>query len=580
MTSSPQRAESLSKKEDLGDSTSSSEKVPTSTLKDLEYSRDVSDQRTDQGPGVGEARVAKVDGNGRAIHTIRGMKPRHLQLMAIGGTIGTGLFVGTGGALIDSGPLSLLLGFILYSGMVWCVSQCTGEITTMLPLEGGFTHHSGRFVDPAVGFAQSWNYVYGTMTFLCAELSAISGLFSYWAPEVSPAVWISIGLVVIFTMNCMGSRVYGECEFWFASFKVILILGLIMMTFIMMVGGNPQHEAFGFTYWRNPGPMAEFIETGPLGRFLGLWNTLIFAAFAIGGPEYISIAAGEAINPREVIPKAIRRVFWRLCFFYIVGALCVGILVAYNDPALIAATSEGKGAAASPFVVALKNRGIGGLDHLINALILTSAWSCGSSFTFCGVRGLHSMSLDGRAPKIFSRTIGGTPIFALLFMCSVGLLSFMVVDQGSAKVFSWFVNLSACSSLLNYILIIITWLRFNEGLKAQGIPRSSLPFRGLFMPYSAWISLVGMTLITLFNGFEIFIHGHWDLQGFFTAYFGLGLFLVLFVGWKLVKRTSFIKPSEMDFHSGKAEIDLDQAYWEANKVAPTTAWQKFVEWLL
>ena len=112
------------------------------------------------GPGVGSARLFEKDASGHAIHTIRGLKPRHLQMIAVGGTIGTGLFVGTGGALAKAGPLGLFLAFVIYASMVWCVCQCTGEVTTMFPLEGGFAHHSGRFVDPAVGFAQSWNYFY------------------------------------------------------------------------------------------------------------------------------------------------------------------------------------------------------------------------------------------------------------------------------------------------------------------------------------------------------------------------------------------------------------------------------------
>ena len=380
-------------------------------------------------------------------------------------------------------------------------------------------------------------------------------------------------------MNCMGSKFYGECEFWFASFKVILIIGLILMTFIMMVGGNPQNDAFGFRYWNNPGPIAEYIETGDLGRFMGWWAALIFAAFAIGGPEYISISAGEAINPRRNIPRAINKVFARLVFFYLGGALAVGIIIAYNDPALLAAVG-GKSAAASPFVVALKNRGIKGLDHVINFLILTSAWSCGSSFTFCGVRALHAMSLDGRAPKIFSRTKGGTPIYALTFICSIGLLSYMVVDQGSAKVFGWFVNLSACSSLLNYVLICLTWLRFNAGLRAQGIDRASLSFRGRLMPYTAWYAFIGMSIITLFNSYDVFLKGRWDIQTFFTGYFGLGLFFVLSIGFKLIRKTRFVRAAEMDFVTGKQEIDDDEAEWKAKWVEPTTFWGKVGNWFV
>jgi len=193
-------------------------------------------------------------------------------------------------------------------------------------------------------------------------------------------------------INIFGVSWYGECEFWLALGKVILILGLIAFTFVTMLGGNPLKDRYGFRYWRDPGPFAENIKTGDLGRFLGFLACLIQASFTIAGPEVVSMAAGEAENPRVVLPKAFKGVFYRLTCFFVLGSLAVGIVVPYNDPVMAAAFKEGKpGAAASPYVIAMDRLRIPVLPHIVNALVFTSAFSAGNSFVYCASRSLYGL---------------------------------------------------------------------------------------------------------------------------------------------------------------------------------------------
>ncbi|EIM91355.1 uncharacterized protein STEHIDRAFT_153002 [Stereum hirsutum FP-91666 SS1] len=517
--------------------------------------------------------------------TTRGLKSRHIQLISIGGVIGTGLFIGSGKALVMAGPLSCLLAYIIFCVIVWCVAQAAGELATLLPITGSFITWSHRFIDPAAGVACGWNYAYACIAFACADISAVTGLFQYWLPDSSPAIWVSYCLVVFFILNAFAVRLYGEAEFYFASGKVILIIGFIIFTFIAMLGGNPAHDRFGFRYWKDPGPMAEYLVDGTLGRFLGFWGVFRVAAFSIGGPEFVAMCSAEAERPRVTIPKAIRRVFWRLAAFYVLGILCVGILVASNDEDLLNGIATGTGVGASPFVIGMQHLGIKVLPHIINAVIITSATSCGNSFVYVATRSVHSLAVNGQAPKVLSYTTKrGVPLFSLLFVLAICCLSYMTVNSGAAVVFGWFLDLSSVAALINFSWMCLAWIRFDKGMRAQGLSREILPFKGKLMPYAAWTGLVWCVLLTVTNGFAVFIKidGNFDIQSFFTAYFGVILTAVIYFGWKLFKRgdQGFRKPAEMDLLGGSEEADEDEKWWQENYVPPTTRWGKFVDWLL
>ncbi|KAF9025722.1 hypothetical protein BDZ89DRAFT_1102231 [Hymenopellis radicata] len=509
------------------------------------------------------------------MQTTRGLKSRHIQLISIGGVIGTGLFIGSGRALVMGGPLSCFLAYSIFCVIVWCVAQASGELATLLPVNGSFIHWSDRFIDPAAGVACGWNYAYASIAFGCADIAAVTGLFQYWLPDSSEAIWVTFCLVVFFCLNAFAVKIYGEAEFYFASGKVILIIGFIIFTFIAMLGGNPHHDRIGFRYWNEPGPMVEYLVDGPLGRFLGFWGVFRVAAFSIGGPEFVSMCAGEAENPRKTIPKAIRLLRpW---------ILCVGILIASNDADLIDGIANGTGVGASPFVIGMQHLGISVLPHIINAVIITSATSCGNSFIFVAVRSIHALARQGHAPKLLGYTTKrGVPLTALVFVLAICSLSYMTVNQGTAVVFGWFIDLASVAAMINYFWMCLAWIRFDAGMKAQGMSRDVLTFKGVWMPYTPWFALVWCVLLTVTNGFAVFIKidGDFDIQGFLTAYFGVAFTLVIYFGWKIFKKSSLRKASEMDLTGGLEAIDEDEQWWKDNFKPPTTLWGRFVEWLL
>lgn len=309
---------------------------------------------------------------------------------------------------------------------------------------------------------------------------------------------------------------YGETEFWCALGKVLLIIALIIFTFVTMLGGNPLGDRFGFRFWRNPGAFKELYYQGPTGYFMGFLQCLIQASFTIAGPDYVSMAAGEAENARKVMPRAFNAVFYRLTTFFVLGSLCVGILVPYNDPELTAAFSAGEGtAAASPYVVAMNRLRIGVLPHIVNAMVLTAAFSAGNSYVYCASRSLFGLALEGKAPKIFTKcTRNGVPIYTVVAVLLISLLSFLQVSNDAAIVLQWFVSLVTASQLINFSVMCFTYIRFHKAMAAQGMDRRSLPYRSWFQPYAAWYGLFFTFIMTFVGGYTVFLPGNWDIPSF------------------------------------------------------------------
>ena len=427
--------------------------------------------------------------------TERGLKSRHVQLIALGGCIGTGLFVGSGAILSNSGPASLLLAYIIMSFVIWTIMNCLGEMTTYLPLSGAsppmYIH---RFVDESTAFAAGWNYWYAYAFLVPSEITAAAIVIEYWTDVVPTAAWIAIIWVLIVALNIFMVKIFGETEFWFASLKIIAIVGLIIIGIVIFFGGAPSHDRLGFRYWKHDA-FKEYIVGGASGRFCGFWNALVRSGFSfIMSPELITISAGETEAPRRNIPKATRRFIWRLLFFYVLGALVIGVIVSSSNPMLMSGSGD---ASASPFVIGIKNAGIPVLNHIINGAILTSAWSAGNSFLFAGSRTLFSLATEGEAPAIFRYcNRWGVPVYAVLATSAVALLAFLNVSSSSASVFTWFTNLSTVSGFLAWLCVITAYLRFRKALQHFGVD-DTRPFKTAFQPYASYITFFIVSCLPL-----------------------------------------------------------------------------------
>ncbi|ANB14685.1 amino acid permease GAP1 [Sugiyamaella lignohabitans] len=414
----------------------------------------------------------------------RGLKSRHLQMIAIGGTIGTGLFVGSGGSLSQGGPASLVIGYILTGMMLFCTLHAVGELAVRFPVAGGFNTYATRFLDPAWGFAMGWIYALQWLILLPLELVAASLTIQYWrtgggaAASVNPDAWVAVFFALIIFINVFSVRAYGETEFIFSTIKVVAVVGFIILGIVLVAGGSPNHIGYiGAKYWINPGPFAN--------GFKGVVSVFVNAAFAYSGSELVGLAAAETQNPHKALPSACKQVFWRITLFYVVALTLVGFLVPYTDPRLLGTSSVD--ANASPFVIAIINSGIKSLPSVVNAVILISAVSVGSSSVYACSRCCQALASQGFLPKIFGYIDReGRPMVAIVFTLVFGLLSFLAGSSAEATVFDWLLSFSGMASLFTWGSICLCHIRFRKAMAVQGISLDELTFKSAVGVWGSW----------------------------------------------------------------------------------------------
>uniref|UniRef100_A0A8H7TW43 Amino acid permease/ SLC12A domain-containing protein n=1 Tax=Bionectria ochroleuca TaxID=29856 RepID=A0A8H7TW43_BIOOC len=450
----------------------------------------------------------------------RGLEQRHLSMIGIAGAIGTGLFLGLGGAVQTGGPLGALLGYGVIGLVVCAVQFALGEVAALLPVTGSYVRHAEFLVDPAWGVALGYNLVYGNILSIPSEITAICVLFRFWWPDVNPTPIILVFILLTLAVGLARIHVFGEVEYLFAWLKVLLIVFLIVLGLLIALGAIPGTPALGFRYWRDPGPFVEHILPGPLGHFLGFWQALAGAVFSFAGVESIAMAAAETKDPRSAIPAACKRVFLRIFLFYMLAILVVGMLVASNDPRL--ANGPAGDAAQSPFVIAASAAGIPLIPSVVNAVVITSAWSASNQSLLSGSRVLYGLALKGQAPHVFLRTTSwGSPYACVLLFGAFMLLSFLSLSSGALVVFWWFVDLTAAGILVSLVVHTVQ-------------PHPPAERHAL---YTSRAALCMCVLILFTSGFSTFIKGHWDTSVFVSSYLDIPLVLSVFLIWRFWKNT-------------------------------------------
>ena len=532
------------------------------------------------------------DGKDEHTRLRKDLKARHISMIAIGGSIGTGLLIGTGNSLYTAGPMSMFIAYAFVGVLVFFTMAALGEMASYIPLDG-FTSYASRYCDPALGFAVGYAYLCKYLILPPNQLTAAALVIQYWLDreQVNPGVWITIFLVIIVAMNFIGVKFFGEFEFWLSTFKVIVMIGLIILLFVIMLGGGPTHDRLGFRFYDHPGAFKPYSKSidGSKGKFVAFVAVLVYALFAYLGIELTGIVAAEAANPRKSIPKAIKLTMYRIIVFYLVTIFLLGMCVAYDDPLLKKAKTSGTGAAASPYVVAIINSGIKALPHIFNACVLMFVFSACNSDLYVASRTLYGLAIDNKAPKIFAVTNRwGVPYYSLLMSSCFCLLAYMSVSSGSAKIFNYFVNVVSIFGLLSWISILITYLCFFRAVKAQNVDRSRFAYRAPFQPYGSYFTLAFCILIAFIKNFTVFLNHHFDYKNFITGYIGIPVFVISYFGYKFVKKTKIWKPEEVDLYTFKAAIDeeeeqgkiADAERRERLKNSKTKGWDWFYEKVL
>ncbi|CAI7623143.1 unnamed protein product [Penicillium glandicola] len=487
--------------------------------------------------------------------TKRNIKSRHAQMIAIGSAIGTGFFLSTGQALAIGGPAFLLIAYCLMAMLVYGVTTAMMEMSTYLPVSGAsMSFFGGRFVSPSLGFAMGWLYFYSFAIIVAYELTAASVLINYWPNNVNTAVWITVLIVVVVGLNFFPVGVFAEAEFWFAGIKVVVIVGLLILSLVLMLGGGPTHDRLGFRYWKEPGAVNTYLLDGDSGRFTAFLYVWVFSGFSFYfGPELMVFTSGEMRNPRKNLASASRRYFYRLVVFYVLGSLAIGVTCRSDAKDL---TSGSSNASASPFVIAIRNAGIPALPSIINAALVTSAWSAGNSYLFMSSRALYSLALAGNAPRIFAKCNRyGLPVYAVIASSCFAPLAYLDCSAQAGVALNWFVSLTNTSGYVSWTMCCIVYFRFRKAAKLQGV---TAPYSSRFQPWAARVSFVAFICLLLCNGFTMFYPRQFTASGFLTTY------LVIYFGHKLTigRHDSWMRsPEDVDLTSGVHEVNMDAEMW-------------------
>ncbi|KAF2018002.1 amino acid transporter-like protein [Aaosphaeria arxii CBS 175.79] len=489
----------------------------------------------------------------------RGLNGRHMQMIAIGGAIGAGLFVGSGGALSSGGPASLLICFMIIGVMIMLMMQALAELAVMYPVNGAFYQYIVRFIDPSWGFAIGWDYAIQWLTILPFEITAAAITIDFWH-HYNIGIWIAVFLTILSVIQIFGVRGYGEVEFILSMIKIIACTGFIIFGIIVNCGGVPTDNRgyIGAAYWHAP-------EHAFRNGFKGFCSVFVTASFAFGGTELTGLAAAEAADPVKQIPKATKQVFWRITFFYVVNLFILGLIVPSSSEFLL--ESSGANTKASPFVVAIQMAGVKGLPSVFNAVITVAVISVANSATYASTRTLQAMATQGMAPKILAYVDKkGRPIPTIILQLIFGLLAFIneATETGSV-IFGWLLALSGIANFFVYGSICLAHIRFRMAWAFRGHTVEELPYRAAFGVWGSYIG-VFMNIMCLIAQFYVAlwpVGGEPDAEAFFSAYLALPLIILLYAIWKVYSwraipshRPLFVKIADIDVYEGLRDGQL------------------------
>lgn len=464
----------------------------------------------------------------------RGLKARHLNMIAIGGAIGTGIFLALGATINQAGPGGALVAYGCIGVMVYFLMTSLGEMATLIPDSGSFGTYATKFVDPAFGFAMGWNYWYNWAITVAAEMVAGALIMKYWFPNVPAIIWSVVFLSLIVILNLLSARAYGESEFWFASIKVFTVIIFLIVGLATIVGiiGGSAIGLKNFTVGDAP-----FV-----GGVKSIFMVFLIAGFSFQGTELIGVAAGESEDPEKNIPKAIKTIFWRILIFYLGTIFVVGAIIPYTQA----------GVNTSPFTLVFKKAGIAAAASLMNAVILTSVLSCGNSGMYASSRMLYSMSKDGQAPKWLGKLNSrGVPVNAIILTTIVASACFLTGLYAENTVYVWLVAASGLAGFVTWVGIALCHYRFRRAYVAQNRDMSKLKYKAKLFPLGPIIAISLCMIVILGQGLTYFEASKIDWSGVISSYIGLPLFLGLWLGYKIKHKTKTVRLLDVDFDNIK-----------------------------
>lgn len=467
-------------------------------------------------------------------HVKRGLKTRHVSMIALGGSIGTGLFVASGSVISQAGPGGALVAYLLMGLMVYFLMTSLGEMATNTPISGSFAAYAGKYVDPALGFAMGWNYWFNWAITVAVDISTAALVMKFWLPHMPGWIFSAITLALILCVNALSVKSFGETEFWMSLIKVITIfifLAVGVLTIFGIMGGH-YIGLSNFTYKQAP-----FVGGIPM-----ILAVFVVAGFSFQGTELVGITAGESDNPREAVPRAIKDVFWRIILFYILAIFVIGAIIPYTSPDLLG--SSATDVAISPFTIVFKRAGLAAAASIMNAVILTSVISSANSGMYASTRMLYSMAHQGSAPKAMGKTNRrGIPVGALTVTTVIALLTFITSIEGP-QIYLWLVAASGLTGFIAWVGIALSHYRFRRAFIKQGHSLDELKYHATWFPIGPIITLILCILVICGQNVNSFANWDWEQIG--ITYISVPLVLILYIGYKIKHKTHLIPLDKVD----------------------------------
>lgn len=413
----------------------------------------------------------------------RGLKNRHIQLIVLGGAIGTGLFLGSAGVLKSAGP-SMILGYAICGFIAFMIMRQLGEMIVEEPVAGSFSHFAHKYWGGFAGFLSGWNCWILYILVGMSELTAVGKYVHYWWPEIPTWVSAAAFFVLINVINLANVKVFGEAEFWFAIIKVVAIIGMIALGSYLLVSGTGGPQASVTNLWEHGG----FFPHG-VG---GLVMAMAIIMFSFGGLEMLGFTAAEADQPRTVIPKAINQVIYRILIFYI-GALVVLLSLTPWDSLLVTLNASGDAYSGSPFVQVFSMLSSNTAAHILNFVVLTAALSVYNSGTYCNSRMLLGMAEQGDAPAALAKIDKrGVPVRSILASAAVTLVAVLMNYWIPQHALELLMSLVVATLVINWAMISFSHFKFRQHMNRTGqVPL----FKALWYPYGNYVCLAFVVFI-------------------------------------------------------------------------------------
>ncbi|KAF4827568.1 Amino-acid permease GAP3 [Colletotrichum tropicale] len=547
--------------------------MQTSQISDMQAS-----EKLDQEKQLSPVRTAESVHQGQITSTEQGQgdlhrdfSPRHIHIISLGSSVGSGLFIATGKALATGGPGTMFLAYLIVCTGVWSNLQSLGEMTIAFPVSGSFVNYAGRWVDPALAFGAGFAEWLGWIAVFAAEAEFFVVLIEYWTTAVPHAALISIFLCICLVVFFLPNKFFAWLQSIGSLVKIILFVFVIFLSLALIAGAGPTGSVKDGSYWRE----GKAFQNG----FMGFASCALLAIWAVGDQVFIGVMGGEASSPRYSMAHASTLVPIRVSFMYLVCVIFIGIIVPSDDPLLLG----GSGSAASPFVIATRNSGLAGIPDFINVCMIIGILAIALESIYLPSRIIRTMAFQGLLPEVLAKCDDkGRPRWALFISAVVGvILSYLSLSSGGTTALNWFISITSASFFSNWAVIAFTNLRFHAALRAQNdkIFSQNFAWKSIAWPFAPiWGLIISSMLLVCLVYAAVNPSNDFSAENFFEYMIGLLMIVGATIGYKLIRRSRWVDPAEADLVTGRHML-RDEEIQFLNEYYSRPLWRRVMTYL-